>query len=143
MKMPNNFILLHCRAPDKRKNMNNTKFSWRQRGHSFGYAFSGLKSAFRTEHNLWIHAALTVIAIILGLLLRIASFEWLVLVVVMALVWMAELFNTALEKAMDFISKERHPQIKLIKDLSAAAVLVTAIAALVAGGLIFIPKFFS
>lgn len=123
--------------------MSNTKFSWRQRGNSFGYAFSGLKAAFRTEHNLWIHAALTVAATVLGLVFRIASIEWLVLVVVMALVWMAELFNTALEKAMDFVSKESHPQIKLVKDLSAAAVLVTSIAALIAGGIIFIPKLLS
>ena len=118
------------------------KFSWRQRGNSFGYAFSGLKAVFRTEHNMWIHAALTAVALLLGIWLRISAAEWMSLLIVMTLVWMAELFNTALEKTMDFISKEKHPQIKLVKDLSAAAVLVTAVAALVGGGIIFIPKLF-
>ena len=60
----------------------------------------------------------------------------------MAMVWMAELFNTAIEKTMDFISKEAHPQIKLVKDLAAAAVLIAAIAAVLVGALIFIPKLF-
>ena len=59
----------------------------------------------------------------------------------MAVVWMAELFNSAIEKAMDFISTEKHPQIKLVKDLAAAAVLITALAAVIVGGIIFIPKF--
>jgi diacylglycerol kinase len=118
------------------------KFSWRQRGNSFGYAFSGLKAVFRTEHNMWIHAALTAVALLLGIWLRISAAEWMSLLIVMTLVWMAELFNTALEKTMDFISKEKHPQIKLVKDLSAAAVLVTAVAALIGGGIIFIPKLF-
>jgi diacylglycerol kinase len=118
------------------------KFSWRQRGNSFGYAFSGLKAVFRTEHNMWIHAALTAVALLLGIWLRISAAEWMSLLIVMTLVWMAELFNTALEKTMDFISKEKHPQIKLVKDLSAAAVLVTAVAALAGGGIIFIPKLF-
>ena len=118
------------------------KFSWRQRGNSFGYAFSGLKAVFRTEHNMWIHAALTAVALLLGIWLRISAAEWMSLLIVMTLVWMAELFNTALEKTLDFISKEKHPQIKLVKDLSAAAVLVTAVAALIGGGIIFIPKLF-
>jgi diacylglycerol kinase len=56
------------------------------------------------------------------------------------MVWVAEIFNTAIEKTMDFISRERHPQIKLIKDLAAAAVLVTAFSALITGAIIFIPK---
>jgi diacylglycerol kinase len=119
------------------------RFSWRQRRNSFSYAFDGLKAAFRTEHNLWIHAALAVVAVALGFLLQISRYEWLALVIVMALVWMTELLNTAIEKAMDFISTEQNPKIKLVKDLAAAAVLVTALAALVCGGIIFIPKLLS
>lgn len=57
------------------------------------------------------------------------------------MVWTAELFNTAIEKVMDFISTERLPQIKWIKDMAAAAVLITALAAVIIGALIFIPKF--
>ena len=58
----------------------------------------------------------------------------------MTLVWMAEIINTAIEKSMDFISKEKHPQIALVKDLAAAAVLISAVAAFAIGIIIFLPK---
>ena len=58
------------------------------------------------------------------------------------MVWTAEIFNTAIEKTMDFISREKHPQIKLVKDLAAAAVLITAVSAIIVGAIIFIPKLF-
>jgi diacylglycerol kinase len=66
--------------------------------------------------------------------------EWLTVIIVTAMVWAAEIFNTVVEKIMDHITPEQHPGVKVIKDLSAAAVLVTAIAALIAGLIIFIPK---
>lgn len=119
------------------------KFSFRQRGNSFVYAFNGLKTAFTSEHNMWIHALCTLAAIIVGFVFKINAVEWMMIVMSMALVWMAELMNTALEKAMDFISTETHPQIKLVKDIAAAGVLITALAAAVIGGIIFIPKFLS
>lgn len=122
--------------------MERKKFSWKERSNSFTYAWSGIKSLLRTEHNSWIHLFLTIVAFALGFVLHINSGEFIALFMAMTLVWMAELFNTAIEKAMDFISKEKHPQIKLIKDLAAAAVLIAAMAALVIGGLIFIPKLF-
>ena len=122
--------------------MERKKFSWKERGNSFTYAWDGIKAVFRTEHNTWIHLALTVVALLLGFILKISRGEFLVLLIVMTMVWTAEIFNTALEKTMDFISKEKHPQIKLVKDLAAAAVLLTALSALVAGAIIFIPKLF-
>lgn len=120
--------------------MNRKPFSWKERGNSFTYAWQGLRAAFRTEHNTWIHLGLTVVAAALGAWLRISRNEVIALVIVTAMVWAAELFNTALEKAMDFISIEKHSLIKLVKDLAAAAVLVTALAALAVGLLIFLPK---
>ena len=124
----------------KLKRMEKKKFSWKERGNSFTYAWAGIKAVFRTEHNTWIHLGLTVAAMLLGFWLHISRGEFLVLIVIMTMVWTAEIFNTAIEKTMDFISTERHPQIKLVKDLAAAAVLLTALAALVVGALIFIPK---
>jgi hypothetical protein len=64
------------------------------------------------------------------------------IVFAIALVWMAELFNTAIEKTADLISKEKHPQIKLIKDVAAAAVLIAAIAAAVVGCIVSSLKLF-
>lgn len=80
--------------------------------------------------------------VVLGFVFHISNYEWIAVLIVMALVWMAELFNTCLEKTMDFLSGEIHPQIKIIKDMAAAAVLITALMAVVVGCLIFLPKIF-
>ena len=122
--------------------MERRRFSWKERGNSFSYAFDGIKGLLRTEHNSWIHLALTLLVIILAIYYRISRTECIFLVIAAAMVWAAELFNTALEKSMDFISREQHPQIKLVKDLAAAAVLITALAALAVGALVFVPKVF-
>ena len=127
---------------EKHKLMERKKFSWKERGNSFIYAWAGIRALFRTEHNSWIHFALTLLAVGTGFILKISSGEFIAIILSMTMVWMAELFNTAIEKTMDFISKEAHPQIKLVKDLAAAAVLITAIAAVLVGALIFIPKLF-
>jgi diacylglycerol kinase (ATP) len=70
--------------------------------------------------------------------------KWVAIAVVfsIAFVWIAEMLNTAIEKSMDFISTQKHPQIKLIKDISAGAVLIATIAAVIVGCIIFIPKLF-
>jgi diacylglycerol kinase len=119
---------------------NRKKFSWQERGRSFGYAWQGLKALLSTEHNAYLHLALTLIALVLGFLLHISRLEFMILIIVMAMVWVTEILNTALEKTMDYLSTERHPQIKLVKDLAAAAVLLSAVAAIIVGCLIFIPK---
>ena len=121
---------------------NKKSFSWAARFKSFTYAWAGIKAVLRTEHNAQIHLVLSIAVVIAGFLLRISLTEAALLVIAMAFVWMAEIFNTAIEKAMDFISTEKHPQIGLVKDLAAAAVLVAAIAAVVIGALVFIPKLF-
>jgi diacylglycerol kinase len=122
--------------------MERRRFSTKERLNSFAYAWSGLKAVLRTEHNTWIHLFLTILAIGLAIYLHISRAEWMALVLSMAMVWTAELFNTVIEKVMDFLSKERHPQIKIIKDMAAAAVLISAVAAVIVGLLIFIPKLF-
>jgi diacylglycerol kinase len=122
--------------------MEGRRFSWKERGNSFSYAWQGIKGLLRTEHNSWIHLGLTLLVIILAIYYRISRSECIFLIIVTAIVWAAELFNTALEKSMDFISRENHPQIKLIKDLAAAAVLISALAALAVGAIIFVPKIF-
>lgn len=115
-------------------------FSLRARGKSFRYAFDGIKAFFNEEHNARIHLAATIIVIILSIVLPVTIIEIIVLVLSIGFVWVAEIFNTTIEKAMDFVSTESDSRIKVIKDLSAAAVLVAAAAALVTGCLIFIPK---
>lgn len=109
---------------------------------SFGYALKGMMTIFRTEQNIWIHLAASVVAIALGFILHISSGEWIAITIVIALVIAAELFNTAIEYLVDHISPEHHPKMGNVKDMAAGAVLIVAIAALITGLIIFIPKIF-
>lgn len=118
-------------------------FSTRQRLRSFVYAAVGLRAVLRTEHNTWIHLAFTIIVAVLAALLRISKWEWMVLTIVFAQVWIAEIFNTVFEKLADLYTREQHPQIKIIKDMAAGAVLLSAIAAFLVGSIIFLPKLFA
>lgn len=108
---------------------------------SFKFALSGLKVFFLTQPNAWIHAVATIVVITLGLYCNIASYEWLAIIIVIGLVWMAETFNTAIEFTCDAISTEHHPLIKRAKDIAAGAVFLTAIISLIVAAIVFIPYF--
>ncbi len=116
------------------------KFSLRARLRSFGYAFSGIAGFLKQEHNALIHLLATILVIVLAFIFPLSGMEIILLVLVIGLVWITELINTAIEKIIDFISVERKPEIKFIKDLAAAAVLVAAVVAVITGCIIFIPK---
>ncbi|QES88202.1 diacylglycerol kinase family protein [Rhizosphaericola mali] len=120
--------------------MEKQPFSIRNRIKSFGYAFEGLQQFFKSEHNARVHLVAAIIAILLGIYLHISKLEWLILILTIAIVLMAEMFNTCIELIADHITKERHPHIKLIKDIAAGGVLITAIAAFIIGCIIFLPK---
>lgn len=122
--------------------MKQLQFSIKSRVSSFGFAFEGLFSFFRNETNAWIHLASTLVVATLTLYFKLSSNEIICLVIVTGLVWVAELFNTAIERIMDFVSGQRHPGIKIIKDLAAGAVLLSAVTAFITGAIIFIPKLF-
>lgn len=117
----------------------NPPFRLRQRLHSLRYAVAGLGTLLRTQHNAWIHAAATLLVIAAALWFGLNGYEWLWLVLAMALVWMAEAFNTALELLADAVTRERHPLIGQAKDVAAGAVLIAALAALVIGVLVLGP----
>ena len=116
-------------------------FSIRARAGSFKYALEGIRSFFQSEHNAIIHLLATLVVTGLAFILPVSGIEIILLVIVIGLVWITELLNTAMEKAMDLISPEKRQEVKLIKDLSAAAVLLAALTAVITGGIIFIPKF--
>jgi diacylglycerol kinase (ATP) len=109
---------------------------------SFSYAFAGIYELLRSESNTRIHLLATVCALTAGILLRISKSEWYIIVIVIALVWAAEAFNTAIEKLTDHLFPEYHETARLAKDLAAGAVLICAITALVCGLIIFLPKLF-
>lgn len=115
-------------------------FSIRMRGQSFKYAWEGILAFFRAEHNAIIHLMASIAVVCLALVFRVTRTEAVALILSIGFVWATELFNTAIEKMMDMVSTERLPEIKLIKDVSAAAVLVAAFCALLVGCIVFIPK---
>ncbi|WP_295128977.1 diacylglycerol kinase [uncultured Chitinophaga sp.] len=107
---------------------------------SFGYAFSGIIAFLKSEPNGRIHALATAAVIVAGCWLGLTTVEWCVILVVTGLVWITEMLNTAIEKAMDHLAPERHERVKFVKDVAAGAVLISAVVAVAAGLLIFVPK---
>ncbi|MEZ4899611.1 MAG: diacylglycerol kinase family protein [Saprospiraceae bacterium] len=106
---------------------------------SFGFAWQGIRSGIRQEAHLKFHLAATLAALAMGFLLSIGRIEWLILLILIGLVWIAELFNTALEVLSNKVEINHDPQIKLVKDLAAGSVLIAALIALVGGILLFSP----
>ncbi len=115
----------------------------RKRVRSFGYAFKGLVYVFRTQPNMQIHLGLFLLAVLMGFLFRITALEWVALIMVSGLVIAMETLNTAIETYLDKHHSEKDKTTGYVKDLSAAAVLITAIAALIIGLIIFLPEIFA
>lgn len=106
---------------------------------SFRYAFAGVRLLFREERNARIHATITVLVVVAGVVLRVTPLEWAVLVVCIGVVLAAEAFNSAIERVADYLTLERDDRIRDIKDLAAGAVLLCAIAAATVGLIVFVP----
>ena len=122
--------------------MKSQGFSIRARLRSFRFAMAGISSFFLREHNAWLHFMATMAVFILAALVGVTKTELLALVFAIGFVWVAEMFNTCIERVMDFVSVKQDAEIKFIKDLAAGAVLTAAITALIVGLVVFIPKFF-
>ena len=106
---------------------------------AFKHAFSGWLFVIRTQQNAWIHLLATLCVVLLAAWLGLPLRDWAVLILAIAIVWMAEFLNTALEAVVDLASPERHPLGKVGKDVGAAAVLVAAFSAAILGFLILGP----
>ncbi len=94
---------------------------------------------FSGEHNARIHLLAAAIVIAGGIIFSVSLFSWVLLVLAIGLVFIAELINTSLEHLADVVSPEKNEKIKKAKDLAAAAVLVSAIMAVVIGLVVFLP----
>ncbi|MCL4458720.1 MAG: diacylglycerol kinase family protein [Chloroflexi bacterium] len=104
---------------------------------SFRAAFAGLWHLLQTQPNARIHLLAAVVVLLAALLLRLSLGEIALICVVIALVFVSELFNTAIEALVDLNIPEYHPLAKVAKDVSAGAVLVTAVMATLVGIIIF------
>ncbi len=107
---------------------------------SLGHAIEGFRYLYRTQNNVRIHFIITLAIIILSMLLRISLVEWGLIILTMALVWITESFNTVYERLFDLVDPTINPIVKIGKDVSAAAVLISAIVSIIIGILIFIPR---
>jgi diacylglycerol kinase (ATP) len=106
---------------------------------SFRHAFAGLWYAFRTQRNTRIHLIITAGVIALGLWLGLSCTQWAVLVLTIGFVLVSEMLNTVAESLVDLVSPEYHPQAKIVKDVTAGAVLLGAIISVIVGLLVLGP----
>jgi diacylglycerol kinase len=106
---------------------------------SFRYAFQGLRHVLWTQPNSRIHVVATVAVVALAWWLRLERGDWAILLLTIALVWVAELGNTAVEAAVDLAAPEYHRLARVAKDSAAAAVLVGALVSVAVGFLILGP----
>jgi diacylglycerol kinase len=107
---------------------------------SFGFAFDGLREAIVKGRNFRIQLTLGILAVILGLILRLDASGWLDLTIVIILVLILELMNTSIESLVDMVSPEIQEKAKVAKDVAAATVLVASIGSVVVGVLLFVPR---
>jgi diacylglycerol kinase (ATP) len=108
---------------------------------SFRHAIRGF-SFLLEENNAKFHLLVSVIVLSVGFYVKLSPIEWAIILIQIGLVFAAESFNTAIEKLCDFVSPEHQPLIGKVKDLSAAAVLIMSVVAIIVGIIIFLPKVF-
>ncbi len=117
----------------------NNSFSFAARMASLQCAGRGVLLTLRSQHNMWIHAAVTLLVVVTSLYFGITVAEWCLVVLACAAVWTAETMNTAFESLADATTQESHPIVACAKDMAAGAVLITALSAAIIGMLIFGP----
>lgn len=108
---------------------------WRR----FSCAWNGMKAAYREEQSFRIQLMVVGVVSIAGLIVGLSQTEWLFIVTAIGAVLSLELLNTMVEKTLDLLHPMQHERVKFIKDVSAAAVLISSLAAAIIGLIIFIP----
>jgi len=104
------------------------------------FAINGIKEAFIRERNFRIHLCVAVVVLIVGVYFQINKIEWLFTLLAIYLVLVAELVNSLFERVIDYIKPEYSLYAKIIKDIAAGVVLLTALLSVVIGLIIFLPK---
>jgi len=106
---------------------------------SFSYAIQGILYSIASEPNIKIHLLAAIAAVIMGLIVNLARLEWALLNITIFMVLAAETINTAVERSIDLFSTKQHPLAKIVKDLAAGGVLLTAVNAVVIACILFGP----
>ena len=113
--------------------------SWKSK---FGYAFRGLRRAFRTQHSFAIHLLIACVVVAAAAVLRVTTIEWGLIVAAIGMVLVAETFNTAIESLARAVHTQFHPRLRDALDIASAAVLLAAGTAVVIGICIFVPALY-
>ncbi len=120
--------------------MKKTKWQTENFEKSFKYAVSGIIYCIKTQRNILIQLFFAIIAICLGIFLKISKFEWAIIIFTIMFVIFAEMLNTAVETVVDLVTEEFNEKAKIAKDVAAGAVLISAINAICMGLIIFLDK---
>lgn len=107
---------------------------------SFRYCYEGMKYAFYHEVNLLVMIVIAIIALILGMLLKISYGERLIIVLLIGFTLALEMINTAIEATVNLVTEEKKPLAKIAKDCASGAVGIASIMAIIMGLMIFLPK---
>lgn len=110
---------------------------------SFKHAIDGIIWAFGSQPNFKVHFSLSILAIFLGILLKITYIEMTIVVLTIVFGLGIEMVNTSIEAMTDLITSEYRQQAKIAKDVSAGMMLLTAIGAILVAGFIFLPRILS
>lgn len=108
-----------------------------QRWKSINHAWSGLRIFMKTEVHARLHLTAAVMVLFAGWIFDFSLFEWLFVIISIGLVFLAEIFNTVLERMMDFVHPDVHPEVKVIKDMAAGAVLWISFIVFIVGLILF------
>jgi len=107
---------------------------------AFRYALSGWWFVIRTQRNAWIHMVVSITVILMSFILHISASSWALILLAIAMVWIAEFLNTALEAVVDLATNHQHHELARVgKDVGAAAVLIAAVSSVIIGLLILGP----
>lgn len=115
-------------------------FSLKKRLKSFSYAFKGIAFVLKTQHNAWIHLLATLLAVGLGFAFSISQSEWIAIIICIGVVLAFETMNTSVELLCDARFPDYDKRAERIKDTAAGAVFLVAMASLIVGLIIFLPK---
>ncbi len=114
-------------------------FNLKDRAKSFAYAINGLRILIKTQHNMWVHLVITLLVLMLGAVFKVSATDWVLLIISITLVWLAEALNTAIEFLADAVTLEHNALIGKAKDVAAGAVLIASIGAAIIGVVVFYP----
>ena len=113
-----------------------------KRGIGLKFALNGILEAIKRERNFRIHLFVGFLVLIAAIYFQLNRQEWMFIIIMIQLVFITELMNSIVERIIDYVKPAYHPEAKIIKDISAAVVLVTAITSVIIGCMIFLPKIF-